>query len=72
MPDALFNSCSHEAEFLAGGDVFVSWSPQARKGLPPSAGFFEGIFYESPSVPLAAAKSPATDSVLSALLASAE
>jgi hypothetical protein len=37
-----------------------------------SAGFFEGIFYESPSVPLAAAKSPVTDSVLSALLASAE
>jgi hypothetical protein len=52
--------------------VFVSWSPRVRKGLPPSAGFLEGIFYESPSVPLAAAKSPATDSVLSALLASAE
>jgi hypothetical protein len=57
---------------LRGGDVFVSWSPQVRKGLPPSAGFFEGIFYESPSVPLVAAKPPATDSVLSALLASAE
>jgi hypothetical protein len=43
-----------------------------KKGLPPSAGFFEGIFYESPSVPLVAAKSPATDSVPSVVLASAE
>jgi hypothetical protein len=57
---------------LREGDVFVSWSPRVRKGLPPSAGFFEGIFYESPSLPLVAAKSPATDRVPSVVLASAE